>query len=353
MIKKEDYICTIPFTYTEVYDSAQYLCCPGWLGTSNNDGKSVYETDDIVKNFKSSAAIEFKKSILDGTYKYCNESVCPRLSALKKDEVSPFFVRKTTETLNTYREKETIDRINFTFDRSCNLKCPTCRIDFINATGIERDSVDKKLQLLIDSDFGGAHTLNLSGSAEPFFSKSFRNFLINFDKEKHKGIKKIHLQTNALLLNESMWLKLKNVHSLIHEIGISIDASTKDTYENKVRLGGNWDTLMSNLEFIATLELPFLYFSMVIQDTNFREMLGFHTMISNLMKSTNTCYKIYYSQINNWGHEPTDVFLERNVSDVNHINHIELVTELEKITNLPNVDHNFHHLFATKPQTLI
>ena len=31
MIDKKEYICSMPFQYTEVFDDRQYLCCPSWL----------------------------------------------------------------------------------------------------------------------------------------------------------------------------------------------------------------------------------------------------------------------------------------------------------------------------------
>ena len=48
----------------------------------------------------------------------------------------------------------------------------------------------------------------LSGTADPFASKSFRKFLINFDKKKFPNVNHIHLHTNGLLLTKSMWEQL-------------------------------------------------------------------------------------------------------------------------------------------------
>ena len=44
-----------------------------------------------------------------------------------------------------------------------------------------------------------------------------------------------------------MWDSMPNVHKYVKSCEISIDAGTKDTYENKTRLGGNWENLMNNL----------------------------------------------------------------------------------------------------------
>ena len=50
-----------------------------------------------------------------------------------------------------------------------------------------------------------------------------------------------------------MWDSMKSIHPYVKTCEISIDAATKDTYENKTRIGGDWDELINNLKFISTL----------------------------------------------------------------------------------------------------
>ena len=52
-----------------------------------------------------------------------------------------------------------------------------------------------------------------------------------------------------------MWNSMKSIHPFVKVAEVSIDAATKDTYENKTRLNGNWDKLLDNLKFIAKLDL--------------------------------------------------------------------------------------------------
>ena len=41
MIHKKEYICSMPFQYTEVFDDRQYLCCPSWLPVDVWDGDTI------------------------------------------------------------------------------------------------------------------------------------------------------------------------------------------------------------------------------------------------------------------------------------------------------------------------
>ena len=72
---KSNYICTIPFEYSEVFKDRHYLCCPGWLD------ESVYDTGNMSKDFHSKKSEEIRDSIIDGSYKYCSETQCPHPQA--------------------------------------------------------------------------------------------------------------------------------------------------------------------------------------------------------------------------------------------------------------------------------
>jgi hypothetical protein len=92
--------------------------------------------------------------------------------------------------------------------------------------------------------------------------------------------------TNGNLLDEKLWKQMKAT-PYIKVIEISIDASTKDTYENKTRLNGNWDRLINNLTFLATQGHIIEEFvcSMVVSKHNYKEMYMFYELITNLNHS--------------------------------------------------------------------
>src|SRR3989304_7631169 len=79
MFKNKQLFCSKPFKWFEVFRWNQtaevYLCCAGWLDTSI--GRLQYQTIEEIWNGEK--AQEIRRSILDGSFKYCNRSLCPYL----------------------------------------------------------------------------------------------------------------------------------------------------------------------------------------------------------------------------------------------------------------------------------
>lgn len=349
MIDKQKYICSAPFFYTEIFDDRQFLCCPSWLDVDIWDGVS------IKSSFNSTKAKEVRESILDGSYKYCNSVQCPYLAGLKNGKLSNKFIEKTKESIDFFKRVNTPNTINFCFDRSCNFQCPSCRNELINYLGNDRIGVDKKLKEIEDELGSEIKRLYLSGSADPFYSKSFRQFLINLDSKKFKNLKSIHLHTNASLWNEIMWERMKSIHPYVNTCEISIDAATKETYENKTRIGGNWKVLMDNLKFITKIPTIKEYvFSFVVQDSNYTEMYDFYKMIEFYMndREHKVKWEVKTNVITNWGTYTDEEFRNKDVSNPDHIKHLFFLKELDKIKSLSNIVHNFHHLYEEKQKLI-
>ena len=347
MIDKTEYICSAPFNYTEVFDDRQYLCCPSWLPVDVWDGKS------IKSSFFSDKAKEVRESIIDGSYKFCDEKQCPYLSGLKNDNYSTKFVPKDENTIKFFRKKNEIETINFCFDRSCNFQCPSCRSELINYYGKDRKQVEEKLDEITNEISSTIKRLHLTGTADPFYSKSFREFLETLDSKKFTKLESIHLHTNGSLWNKKMWERVKAIHPYVKSCEVSIDAGTKETYETKTRIGGKWDVLLENLEFITTIDtIKFFSFSFVVQDSNFREMNLFYDMITNYMKDSKSKFDVFYNSIVNWGTYTEEEYLEKNVTNPNHKYHKDFLRVLDEMKDLPFFTNNFNHLYK-KTQTLI
>lgn len=335
---REKYVCTLPFCYTEVADDTQWLCCPSWLP------ENIKETDNYRDNWYSKKSNEIRESILDGSYKYCDAKQCPYLSALDNGKISKQFVEKS-KFINSKLSVPIPKVINMGFDLSCNLQCPSCRLNFINLKGPQRERVDKimsDIQTQIGSDID---TMILCGGAEPFFSKTFLDFMINFDESKFPNLNIIHLHTNANLWTEKNWSKIKKVHKYIKSCEISIDAATKETYENEVRLRGNWDKLVTNLKFIVDIPtLKRMRFSFVTQRKNYKEMHLFYEFIHNLTAGKGKKVEILFNGITDWGAYPTkEEFFKEEIHNPNHPEYPLFLQELDKIRNL-DVHHNFGHI---------
>jgi len=173
--------------------------------------------------------------------------------------------------------------INMNYDQTCNLKCPSCRHDFIHLQGDKLKKVQSIQEYVEHQILPTVESIALTGVGDPFMSRVLREFLINFDTKRYPNIRSIHLHTNGQLFDEKMYQKMKGIHGLKLSTDISIDAATAETY-SKVRPPGDWNRLMQNLQFIKNLDNLVLFgISMVVQRDNYKEMLPFIALGKSLV----------------------------------------------------------------------
>ena len=82
-IDLNSFVCNIPFTSLEIHNNVCFVCCPSWL--PNKIEMSEIPLKDM---WNSEPIIDIRKSMLDGTFKYCNKEMCPYLSKLIKDGIA-------------------------------------------------------------------------------------------------------------------------------------------------------------------------------------------------------------------------------------------------------------------------
>jgi hypothetical protein len=240
--------------------------------------------------------------------------------------------------------------IQMSFDRSCNYKCPSCRVDMIVANSDKIKSVNLTIEEIENAYSDSIETIYCSGTADPFASVSYRNYLRNFNPKKYPNLKSIHLHTNASLWDCEMWDSMKSIHPYVKSCEISIDAGTKSTYENVTRIGGNWDTLISNLKFIATIEsIQSIKCSFVVQQTNYIEMGGFLKLIQSIFGSKTN---VFFGKLNNWGTFSDEAFKLLQIWSTEHPEHQLFLSEFKKVALNPYVFHNMYELLTTQ-KTLI
>jgi MoaA/NifB/PqqE/SkfB family radical SAM enzyme len=150
---------------------------------------------------------------------------------------------------------------------------------------------------------------------------------------------------------KEMWDSMPNVHKYVTTCEISIDAGTQNTYENKTRLGGKWDTLINNLKFISTIEtLKSVKTSFVVQDSNYMEMETFYNLMYSIFgKKVN----VFFGKIINWGTFSDGEFKLKQVWDVEHPEHMLFKKEFNRIWKNTNLFHNLYEFVDTTQKTLI
>ena len=201
--------CYHPFNTVTVDGQGDvYMCiCQAWLPISI--GK-IWDFDSFEAIVASARAREIQASILDGSYRYCDNNTCSILKAnLLEKKIS--------------HRPDTINWINFSIDSSCNLTCPSCRskFKFINQ-GPEYDTrmaiVDHMIKLIEKHDHWLKFTL--AGDGDPFASLIYRHLMSNLNLNG-KNVE-IEIVTNGILL-KSHWHKLAGLHKNLVRTKISFE----------------------------------------------------------------------------------------------------------------------------------
>jgi MoaA/NifB/PqqE/SkfB family radical SAM enzyme len=173
-------------------------------------------------------------------------------------------------------------------------------------------------------------SINLAGSGDALASLIFRNFIKNY---QHKPTQQFLISTNGLLLNKVMpgSQLLKSVQSY----RISVDAGTKDVYEN-VRRPGKWEVLLNNLKWLKeNRQRAAVTLNFVLQKDNYKDLSAFADLCE---------YHGFGGEIqplNDWGtwnHTPVinpdawtianGTYLDHNIANVNHPEHQNFIQVL-------------------------
>tara|TARA_R110000824_G_scaffold211640_2_gene397553 strand:+ start:49 stop:1158 length:1110 start_codon:yes stop_codon:yes gene_type:complete len=271
------YYCKRAFDHAQMMDNGEIIpCCPPWVDHYSYGNINDGSYEEIWNSEKAQA---FRESILDGSYRFCNENSCPYLTA-KIDPVVPI-ENLTAEIQKDVIHKKTIldhgpFEVQFCYDRSCNLSCPSCRREVIVVSGKRKEEILEIQEKFKSGFLKNAKTFVITGSGDAFASPVFRKFLQTLQKSDAPELEDIVILTNGLFLPK-YWDTLSSFAiEKITTISVSIDASKEETY-NINRRGGDWEELLDSLRFISNLS-PTFSASFVVQENNFVEMRPFVQM---------------------------------------------------------------------------
>ena len=255
-----------------------YLCeCTSWLPQSVGN-LHKHSLEDVL-NLKM--AKELQNSITDGSYRYCNNKQCSLL------------VSKDFKKFETQSPTSQIKNIRLAIDDSCNLRCPSCRKDLIFLK--KGKNFDRRIKLANKiNDWLRTIThpvkVHIGSDGDPFASHVYRHFMTHTPVRENI---KYSLLTNGLMFQDFA-NKVPHIIENLDELGVSIDGASKETYE-KLRLGGRWEKILENFEFIKKNKNYPVNLHMVVQTQNWNEM--------KLMLDLADFYnfdKVYFNQIEDW-----------------------------------------------------
>src|SRR5262249_52868222 len=153
---------------------------------------------------------KIRASMLDGSFKYgsfkyCNHLECPVLIQgylPKKQDVTDPVLRRAIDTGELNVDK--VEQMLFAFDQSCNLSCPSCRVERIIEKPAIRDVktevVTRKLMPLL----AGMRLLDINPAGEVFSSKPSRRILELVNRQDCPDLV-IDIISNGTLFTEKEW----------------------------------------------------------------------------------------------------------------------------------------------------
>ena len=312
--------CLNPFTQFDLEQGgAAFTCCSGWLPTPI--GKLSHQP--LMDIWNGQTIRRIRESIYDGSFRYCRHDVCPHiqnnsLPSLEEAEAHPVLGDYVKRRQTRIGEPPVF--INLVNDPSCNLYCPSCRSERINyRDGTEYEEISsiqhQLLDPLLDASTERDFTISVTGSGDPFASRTYRDLLYSLDGSRFPNLK-FSLQTNGVLLTPRNWQRMSGIHSNISQVIVSFDAATANTYA-RTRRGGDWDQLLLNCKFLGQKrrdgELKFLRFDFVVQKENYQEMPAFVELTRELGAD-----RVLFSRLMDWGTWPRQVFQDQCVWNEDH-----------------------------------
>jgi radical SAM protein with 4Fe4S-binding SPASM domain len=296
-VKKPIYkgkFCQEPFTTLQIDLDGDVQLCGCQLHMPYTIGNIYNNT--LQEIWLSHSAEQVRQSVSDGDFTYCNWACSALLNLPLRPSQLP--------VVNPFPKIIKID-----LDRSCNLKCPSCREHVI----IEKNSarIDKQIELYTQIKQYALENPNTNiiimplTSGEIFASHSGLEFLKSLIDYPFDNLK-IEITTNGTLINKNKKL-IKNIGHLIKSFSVSIDAATPETY-SQVR-GGDWSELLLGLNFIKELGTYSLKFNYCIQKNNFHEIEQFAQFANSFGAN------VYYQKLLDWGHWTIAWWHDNNVFD--------------------------------------
>lgn len=310
--------CKAPFDRVDVLEGSTHLCCASYLPTSIGNLESGTWQDA----WNSPEAQAVRESVHDGSYRYCNKILCPSLQSdtvptgqqliAEEPRWAPVIEHKTTHM------SAGPSLVNLSYDKTCNLSCPSCRSEKIASSSEMRIRFEGLQNRNILPMLQTAQLTHITGSGDPFASKNFRSLMKSLNKEKFPQLK-VQLMTNGMLFTPQEWDRFQNLKGMIYMMLVSIDAARGPTHE-RLRRGAKWDTMLANMAFMGELraagEIDSFILTFVVQQENYREM----GEAVDLARSVGAD-QIGFSRISNWGTFSPEEFQQKCIFSPSHPEH--------------------------------
>jgi sulfatase maturation enzyme AslB (radical SAM superfamily) len=322
----QGHYCLSPFVMADIMLNGDVrLCgCASWMPQVIGN----LLTTSMNEIMSSPLASDVRKSIISGTYEYCNENACGIMknNGLNTAENLPLNVARLIADPTAW---DMPYEICFSGDLTCNLSCPSCRTEVIKPSQEETHLYEQLGKQLADNLFAQPtqQRINLivSTSGEIFASPMLLSFVNSIDLEKFPNVF-LNLQTNGLLAPRR-WKRLGLMQDRVTKTTMTLDAARPDTY-GIVRRGGRWCEALEALKFLQLQRENGMKFHvrMVVQDRNWREILEFYVLAKKYHADV-----VEYVRLVDWGTWSEREFQQHDVFHNDHANRTQAKMLMDKV----------------------
>ncbi len=321
--KWKGYFCPLPFTQLYYYEYMADICSPTWNNDVNVGNPQELSIEQI---WNSPKAQEVRRSILDGSFDFCNDEICWRMiegKLFKRDEITDPKLVDIIENNKTIIEGGP-EFINIAYNPTCNLNCRMCRKDVISSV----DPLHKKKAIddLKAYNFANLKRLIIPGSGELFANDDYVELLQNIDDYNFPNLEAVWIYSNGVLFTEENWKKVSHLARKYKlKIFISTDSVRRETFM-KIRRGGDYNKFISNLEMLGAKrrnnEFDSLYLAFCVQRLNFREMPEFVLFAERYGADCVHFEKLFHSPISECVHRSENVYYSEFVHSLEETVHL-------------------------------
>lgn len=317
--------CSEPWRTVHITSTGDlFFClCPNW---NKNTVIGNLLKNSLTEIINSTAAKDFRSSVIDQTFRNCDKTQCPELYKLKSVENFNFLSQMPRLPTN----------IGFALDRNCNLQCASCRNEkYFNS------QVDTKVQHILNliveeyKDFHETVYLGADGSGDMFASAAWLEFFARKDLPK---CFRFTIATNGNLITKNLNL-LESIKDQLHSVTVSLDAATPETYK-KIR-GGNFELVVNGIRAMRQMGIT-VHTSFVLQYQNYTELSAYRELARSLDVET-----IGLHLMDRWEHMTNDWFYKNHVGTAD-VDHKMLAADLKAFREDPkrSLDGGIEHLIT-------
>ena len=218
----------------------------------------------IEELWNGTLANQFRESLLDGSYRYCNSAKCPYCAN-----------EKLNENLVDYIVPKYPTMCNLSYQLQCNYSCKFCRETKYTSCECENENyvkIEKEVKKILPY----LKVLATNGAGEFFCSSSIMKLMLSSELSSKTSIE---IETNGSLFTPENWKKIKKLGDHRLTLYVTVHSFDEATYQYLSGTDLSVNQVINNLKFISELRkneiVNEFQIATVICERNFRQMPEF------------------------------------------------------------------------------